>query len=184
MAKLFFIEPIGAPGTVLCKSVGSFLEETFGLPFAIGEPRDPPVSAYNPLRGQYMAFKLLEFLKQGQVVPGTFRHLGIFDLDLCTPVLQYVFGLARMGGRECLVSTHRLKPELQGRGPDPALFERRVLKEVLHELGHTFGIKHCREEDCIMSVAHGVAQVDRRRAGYCPACLHEAEVAVASDSGA
>jgi len=172
--KRFSIDPLGSVPLDLCRDVGAFLEETFGPPFAVSNSRMPPVSTYNPLRGQYQAFRLLEFLEEdGPNEP--FRRIGLTDLDLCTPVLTYVFGLARMGGRTCLVSTFRLKPEFHGLGPDEDTYRERVLKEVLHELGHTCGLKHCSVEACVMHFAHTAAHIDRRRLGYCTACRERAE---------
>jgi archaemetzincin len=179
MNKLFFIDPLGAVSLETCAEVGRFLEATFGLGFTINPAQAPPVTAYNPLRGQYMAFRMLTHLEQGEADKGMFRRIGIFDQDLCTPILQYVFGLARLPGKACIISTFRLKPEHQGLGPDIEILHERICKEVLHELGHTFGLPHCPEDGCIMRMARGVAHIDQRSPDYCPACKETALRAVA-----
>jgi len=44
------------------------------------------------------------------------------------------------------------------------------VKEVLHELGHTFGLTHCAEAKCVMSLATHVGSVDDKEERYCARC--------------
>ena len=71
------------------------------------------------------------------------------DADLFIPVLTFVYGEAQLGGRAAVVSTARLAVE-QGRH-DPALVAERIVKECVHELGHTFGLLHCDTPGCVMT---------------------------------
>ncbi|MBI4462937.1 MAG: archemetzincin, partial [Acidobacteria bacterium] len=65
------------------------------------------------------------------------RLLGITALDLYVPVLTFVFGEAQLSGRCALVSAHRLREEFYGLPPSNDLFHERLVKEAVHELGHT-----------------------------------------------
>jgi archaemetzincin len=78
------------------------------------------------------------------------------------------------------VSLARLKQEFHGLPPDRALFYSRLRKECLHELGHTFGLIHCRSRECVMSLANTVADVDRKGSDFCRYC--QAMVASGTDA--
>ena len=41
---------------------------------------------------------------------------------------------------------------------------------VLHELGHAFGLAHCRDFGCVMHASTNVGEVDLKRGEFCAAC--------------
>jgi archaemetzincin len=125
--------------------------------------------AYDPVRGQYHSTEILKRLLQ---VPHaqSWRILGVTDLDLYIPILTFVFGEAQLRNSAALVSTHRLHPEFYGMPNDPALLRGRLLKEAIHELGHTLGLQHCPDYLCVMSASHSVERIDLKQADFCPAC--------------
>ena len=63
--------------------------------------------------------------------------------DLYVPVLTFVFGEAQLEGNCAVVSTARLHEEFYGMPASDDLLGERLLKEAVHELGHTFGLRHC-----------------------------------------
>jgi archaemetzincin len=69
--------------------------------------------------------------------------LGVVDADIFVPELNFVFGEACFPGKGALISLWRLKPEFYGDAPDEAIFLSRVVKEAVHEIGHTLGLRHC-----------------------------------------
>ena len=69
-----------------------------------------------------------------------------------------------------IVSLARLRQEFYGLPPNAELLAARARKEVLHELGHTFGLVHCPEVDCTMSLSTNVRQLDLKGSGYCTDC--------------
>jgi archaemetzincin len=125
--------------------------------------------AYNPARGQYHSTEILKRLLQDPPAE-SWRILGVTDSDLYIPILTFVFGEAQFGDTGALVSTHRLRPEFYGMPKDPGLLHERLLKEALHELGHTFGLRHCPDYLCVMSASHAVERIDLKQAGFCMAC--------------
>jgi archaemetzincin len=125
--------------------------------------------AYNPARGQYYSTEILKRLLQDPPAE-SWRILGVTDVDLFIPILTFVFGEAQLGDTRALVSTHRLHPEFYGMPKDPGLLQERLLKEAIHELGHTFGLRHCTDYQCVMSASHSVERIDLKRAGFCSAC--------------
>lgn len=96
--------------------------------------------------------------------------LGVTRLDLFVPVLTFVFGEAQLVGRAAVVSTCRLDDEFYGLPPNRPLLLDRLLKEAVHELGHTRGLRHCMDWSCAMSSAHAVERLDLKQAAYCSEC--------------
>ena len=125
--------------------------------------------AYNRARGQYHSTEILKRLVQDPRSE-SWRILGVTDVDLYIPILTFVFGEAQLGKAAALVSTHRLRPEFYGMPKDPELLQARLLKEALHELGHTFGLRHCSDYLCVMSSSHSAERIDLKQTDFCPAC--------------
>jgi archaemetzincin len=96
--------------------------------------------------------------------------LGIVAVDLYIPILTYVFGEAQMGGPCAVISAHRLRQEFYGLPPNPDLFRQRVIKEAVHELGHTLNLTHCDDYRCAMAPSHAVEWIDLKDSALCTAC--------------
>jgi archaemetzincin len=128
-----------------------------------------PEFAYNPLRRQYHATEILRQLLQDAPVD-CWRVLGITEADLYIPILTFVFGEAQLNNTGAVVSLHRLRQEFYGMPADPRLLGERLVKESLHELGHTFGLRHCSDYRCVMSPSHAIERIDLKLAAFCAAC--------------
>jgi archaemetzincin len=124
---------------------------------------------YSPERNQYHATLILASLLRRLPQPGA-RILGITGIDLFVPVLTFVFGQAQLGGPGALLSTFRLRAEFYGLPADQDRLMDRTIKEAVHELGHTFGLAHCHEPDCVMNSSTYVEEVDLKADWYCPEC--------------
>jgi archaemetzincin len=96
--------------------------------------------------------------------------LGVTNVDLTVPGLNFVFGLADPRTRGAVISLARLYPEFYGQPRDPRLFKTRVLKEAVHELGHLLGLGHCPDPACVMFFSNSMADTDRKGTGFCPRC--------------
>lgn len=156
----------------LLRGLALALEEVFGLPVEVRRPWFDPERCFDPARGQYNSTLLLAQL---QGIPGgsARRVLGVTGVDLFIPVLSYVFGEAQLPGRAAVISLHRLSPELYGLPPDERLLADRTEKEAVHELGHTFGLVHCRQPGCVMGSSTYVEEIDLKPARFCDGCLGE-----------
>jgi archaemetzincin len=135
-----------------CRVRGDTLEATF---------------AYDSRRNQYHSTAILSAL---QPLANGSRILAVTGLDLFVPVLTFVFGEAQLAGNCAVVSLHRLREEVYGLPPNPPLLAERLRKEAIHELGHTFGLRHCDDWRCVMTSSHSVEWLDVKTADFCPAC--------------
>ena len=98
------------------------------------------------------------------------KVLFLVDVDLFVPVFTYLFGEAQLNGKHSIVSIFRLYEEFYTGRTNDKLFYTRVLKEVLHELGHNFGLLHCESWDCVMHSSAGIEEVDVKGKFYCSKC--------------
>lgn len=98
------------------------------------------------------------------------KQAGIVEADLFIPILTFVFGEAQLGGTAAVVSTHRLSNQYYGLARNDALLLERLEKELVHEIGHTFGLYHCHQFECVMRASTYVEEIDLKQAYPCPAC--------------
>ena len=126
--------------------------------------------AFDAVRGQYHSTAILQRLEPLAGGEEEIRLLGVTEADLFVPVLTFVFGEAQLNGRCALVSLRRLREEFYGLPARDALLEERLLKEAVHELGHTFGLRHCQDWRCVMASTHAVERLDLKEAKFCAAC--------------
>jgi archaemetzincin len=51
--------------------------------------------------------------------------------------------------------------------------QERLVKEAVHELGHTFGLRHCDDWRCVMTSSHSVERLDVKTPEFCEACASQ-----------
>ena len=129
-----------------------------------------PGYALDKGRGQYSSPILLETML-AQARENYDRILGITDRDIFVPQMNFVFGLADMEKGAAVVSLARLRQEFYGQKADEELFIRRSMTEVIHELGHTWGLPHCRNAQCVMHFSNSLADTDHKGYTYCAGCF-------------
>jgi len=161
--------PAGAaPGLAVLEHLASALARSFRTPCRIRPEMLDVTPAGDALRGQYYSTAILQQMERA--VDPDARVLGVTGCDLYVPVLTFVFGEAQLDGNCAVVSTARLKEEFYGLPPREDLMRERLVKEAAHELGHTFGLRHCENWRCVMSSSHGVERLDVKGAEFCKAC--------------
>ncbi len=131
---------------------------------------------YNPKRRQYNASKVLTKILYFTQNKHFFRILGVIDEDIYSKSLNFVFGLATNPKTRipelpvaALISITRLRETFYRRAENDALFELRILKEAIHELGHTFSLEHC-NKFCIMRFSNSLADTDKKPPKFCEIC--------------
>ncbi|MFX1308260.1 MAG: archaemetzincin family Zn-dependent metalloprotease [Promethearchaeota archaeon] len=149
----------------------------FGIAVSIIQEKIPlNETQYNPLRRQYDASKVLNSILFHNWNKLSFRILGVMDKDIFTSGLNFVFGIAMSPKIKilratvvALISITRLRERFYRRPEIKTLFELRILKEAIHELGHTFGLKHC-NNFCIMRFSNSLADTDEKPKKFCDTC--------------
>jgi archaemetzincin len=124
---------------------------------------------YDAGRRQYNGDKLLMAIDTMFSLDSS-KTMGLFNVDLFIPILTYIYGQAYLGGRTGVASLYRLSNELYGMEADDNLLFDRFKKEVIHELGHTFGLIHCHVPTCVMRSSTYVEEIDQKDAGLCTGC--------------
>lgn len=135
------------------------------------ESLEMPEQAFVKTRNQYRAEPFLERLQN--YVPQPAHGLGLVNLDLFVPDLNFIFGNAQFGGN-AIVALPRLHQSFYGLPEDDSLFFQRTIKEVFHELGHVLGLRHCNNY-CVMRFSNSLTDTDRKPIMYCPDCLRRLE---------
>jgi len=161
------LEPLGNIADEIMEELKDKVGGIFHCPVEIKAGFSDLAQAYNPEREQYLSSKLLASLKKSEREE---RVVGIADVDLYVPRLNFVFGEADTVSGTAIVSLYRLRQEYYGLAPDEALFLGRATKEIVHELGHTFGLGHCPDNKCVMHFSNSLADTDLKEAHFCNKC--------------
>ncbi len=132
---------------------------------------------FDPGRRQYNGDKLLKLVDSMNVTnQENAKIIGLFTVDLYIPILTYIFGQAQLNGNAAITSLYRLKNESYGMLEDNHLLLDRFTKEVIHELGHNFGLYHCHVPDCVMRSSTYVEDIDLKNGKLCSNCRALIEV--------
>ncbi len=125
---------------------------------------------YDPVRDQYHSTGILKNFILNSREPVD-RVCFLARVDLYIPILTFVFGEAHLGGHHCIVSEHRLREDFYLRPFNESLETIRLLKEMVHELGHSYGLTHCINDLCVMHNSYNIADTDRKSHFPCSICF-------------
>jgi archaemetzincin len=121
-----------------------------------------PAGSYDSQRRQLRADLLLERVALASERP----VVGLTDADCYAPPLNFVFGIASLGGSSAVVSLARLRARANA-----GTLIARAMKEIFHELGHGAGLRHCGNPRCVMHFSNSLAETDVKGEQLCAACL-------------
>ncbi|MFW9819128.1 MAG: hypothetical protein ACFFE5_05915 [Candidatus Thorarchaeota archaeon] len=83
----------------------------------------------------------------------------------------FLFGETHLKHRCCVISSLKLKEQFYNRIPNLFIFEHRVIKEMIHEIGHLIlGSNHCLNDSCVMWFSHDVKEIDNKLFDFCDKC--------------
>ncbi len=172
--NLVHLLPVGKVDVSLLRDLRAKIPRCLHVDCEIFPANLDPAPSYHAERQQYHSSEILQRM-QAFVRPRDWRLLAVADVDLYIPILKYVFGEAQMGGPCALVSVHRLRQEFYGLDRNDGLLSQRLLKESVHELGHTLDLHHCQDYRCMMASSHSVEWIDLRENTFCDSCRSQVE---------
>ncbi len=154
------LAPVGATPRADVEALVPAVARAFGRETLVAAGLELPRWAYQAARRQYLATGILDVLERARP-PEWERLLGIADVDLFAVDLDFVFGEADPRAGVAVMSLARLRDE------DVGLFRRRAETEAIHELGHAYGLGHCRDRGCVMWFSDTLAETDRKGTRFC-----------------
>ncbi len=169
MTHRIYLSPVGAVGEDMLTMAARHVGEMFGLETTRYTSFPEPDYAFDNRRRQYSSTLILQNLSR-ICTPDAVKFLAVTEADLFIPMGTFVYGQAQLSGKIALVSFARLSQEFYGLRPNKELKIRRARKEIAHEMGHTFGLVHCRERSCLMSLSTEILQIDVKSEDFCAGC--------------
>ena len=165
------ILPLDGAGELEVSETRRVVEERFYAETRVLPEKRIPLSLFDNYRRQFLADAVLELVAEH--AENLDALVSVAGVDAYTPGLNFVFGIASSLLRACVVFTWRLKPEFYGEPPSMELYVSRLRKEVVHELGHVFGLKHCRTPGCVMRFSNSIRDTDAKSDKYCLKCTRK-----------
>ncbi len=135
-----------------------------------GSTIDMPKRSFNSIRNQYDANVMLHQIYK-KFEPSSHKILAITSEDIYSHGLNFVFGLAQKPGKLAIISIHRLDPQYWGLKKDEEKLFERAAKEAVHELGHSLGLGHCENSNCVMFFSNKIFDTDRKAFSLCERCF-------------
>jgi archaemetzincin len=166
---VFYIQPLGDAGEKYGPTLAlmwEYGEAFFGVQARILEPIPMFENGYVPQRRQHNSTMIIGQLAE-RAPKDALVYIGITGEDLFAKGLHFVFGEGSLVNRCGVYSLHRYATE------DEALFKRRALKLMAHEVGHILSIEHCIHYKCVMQGANSLAEDDRHPMHLCPVDLEK-----------
>lgn len=168
MGKIY-VSMVGAVNEDVVTMLARHVRGMFGFEVEMYTSFPDPDYAFEESRRQFSSALMLQNLAR-VCPPDAAKFLAITEADLFIPMVTFVYGQAQLAGKAALVSLARLSQEFYGLPRDKELKLRRARKEVAHELGHTFGLVHCRDRSCLMSLSTEILQIDVKSEDFCRSC--------------
>jgi len=167
----FYVQPMGDVELDKLAVVKEILEENFNREVVILPKEKLRRSHLVSTRDQYDASRIMNWAR-AHMPDVAFRYIVVLDEDIFSDSLNFIFGQAEMPGKLCVISLARFAGTEDHIAPwERALFKRRTANLLLHELGHTFNLQHCYNDDCVMRFANSLVELDNQPDHYCVDCL-------------
>lgn len=174
------IQPFRGMEAHLTDTICAAIQKTYRCRVDVLDDLGMPVNFYTQIKSpRYRADSILIFLKKTK--PDSFDIvLGLTHFDISftktdergrtkQPVSKYgdwgIFGLAHCPGESCVASSFRLNHI------NKRLWRERLKKVAIHEVGHTMGLRHCSNKNCVMTdVEEHIQNLDDAPSSLCNQC--------------
>lgn len=177
-----YIVPIETATDIWLKPLETSILRTFGLRTKCAKSKINLAKAFDLSRQQYNSSQILLQLIARPPADAV-KILGVAEVDMFIPILTYIFGEAQLDGTGAVVSLHRLNNKFYGLPKNNRLLSERMVKESIHELGHTFGLIHCTHPNCALHASTYVEDIDQKSEDLCPQCRQYVKVKQGLQSG-
>ncbi len=127
-------------------------------------------NVFNKQRMQCISDKLLDWLLKEYNPDNNTKILAICDFDAYANGLNFIFGQAHIEGRVLVIYLPRLKQEFYEQKKNDNIFYQRMTKETIHEIGHAFGLRHCKNRKCVMYFSNSSYDTDIKNSFFCNNC--------------
>jgi archaemetzincin len=130
-----------------------------------------PTNIFDNTRNQYLSDLLLTWLQHTLEPSKDTKVLAVCDFDAYFGKYNFCFGEAIIGGNVSAIYLERLLPSNSNHnGSSQSLLQNRIVKEAIHEIGHTFGLRHCLRDFCIMFKSKTILDTDKKNEDFCESC--------------
>ncbi len=141
-------------------SIKGIIEKKIDHEIRRADSFDIPEDAYDAMRKQYHALKIIETIASRHRPDSGFNLCLVRD-DIYIDRMNFVFGLADPRIKTAVVSSYRL---------DGTHLIDRLVKEIVHEIGHLTGLGHCADLRCVMHFSNTLSDTDQKSADLCTTC--------------
>ncbi len=145
------------------------ITEVLGLKVKLLDSQPLPSHTHNLIRDQHHSTQLLEYLLSTDHEEAN-SVLGVTAVDLYIPIFTFVFGEAQLDGEAAVISMFRPNGGAGGVQPSRQALLSRLVKLALHEVGHNFGLGHCRQPHCLMGFSANLEKLDQKELVFCEYC--------------
>lgn len=166
--KIYLI-PLQFKDNKLLGELSEGIKKVFSVEVIICYSEISLFGGFDSIRNQFNSSWLLKKLRKS-FTKNENKVLGIINYDLFIPIFTFVFGEAELSGKVAVISTYRFQNKLYGLPEKKNVESERLLKESIHELGHTFGLRHCRNTGCVMYPSSYVEEIDYKPDYFCESC--------------
>jgi archaemetzincin len=130
-----------------------------------------PTNIFDNRRNQYLSDQLLAWLQHTLEPSKDTKVLAVCDFDAYFGKYNFCFGEAIIGGNVSAIYLERLLIyNSNDNSSSQSLLQNRIVKEAIHEIGHTFGLRHCLRDFCIMFKSKTILDTDNKNKDFCESC--------------
>lgn len=147
------------------------IQSTFRKKTFLVDSMDIPVYAYDLKRSQYNAAELVNYLNARKKYKE--KTIGIINEDIFKKEKPFVFGDANLEKEISIVSLWRFRENKDYTDFNLALDKLRLKKEVIKQLGYIYGLKNCKDPECVMYDSQTPEEMDMKSDSLCSSCRNQ-----------